>query len=430
MRIAIIGAGIAGVSSAYELAADGHQVVVFERRGSVAAEGSFANAGLVAPGLALPWPAPRMPGLLGLGSRRFGWQWRRWRSGRKPDLAAREQLLRLAQFSHQRLQTLRRHMQLDYERAEGALVLMRQARESAAIAPGLALLDAAGLGHRRLDAEQCRAAEPGLNPDMPLLGGVSLGLAEVGNCRQFAHQLRLQAQRLGVQFRFHTTVRSLGAGAPVRLLHEYTPPQDNAGPASRLPHADEAGDTEPAVHGPQQDSFDAVVVCAAFESAALLRPLGLKLPLIEVHSHSITAPLRQLEAHPDLGPRAALYELERDVVISRIGQRVRVSSGLQIGRAPEQYRDAALEPLHRALHDWFPGAIQNGQVQRWKGSHAVLADDLPLLGASGQTGIWLNIAQGAPGWPIACGAARVLAERIAGLTPELDTGRLDLSRLG
>ena len=49
MRIAVIGAGIAGVTTAYELAQDGHQVTAFDRRGSVAEETSFANAGVVAP---------------------------------------------------------------------------------------------------------------------------------------------------------------------------------------------------------------------------------------------------------------------------------------------------------------------------------------------------------------------------------------------
>ena len=61
MRIAVVGAGIIGVTTAYELAADGHEVTVFERRGSVAAETSFANAGVVAPGYVTPWAAPGMP---------------------------------------------------------------------------------------------------------------------------------------------------------------------------------------------------------------------------------------------------------------------------------------------------------------------------------------------------------------------------------
>ena len=50
MKIAIVGAGIIGVTTAYELAADGHEVTVFERHGAAALETSFANAGVVAPG--------------------------------------------------------------------------------------------------------------------------------------------------------------------------------------------------------------------------------------------------------------------------------------------------------------------------------------------------------------------------------------------
>ena len=55
MRVAVVGAGIVGVTTAHELAAEGHDVLVFERRGSVAAEASFAHAGVVAPGLVAPW---------------------------------------------------------------------------------------------------------------------------------------------------------------------------------------------------------------------------------------------------------------------------------------------------------------------------------------------------------------------------------------
>src|SRR5256885_16751862 len=91
MRIAVIGAGIVGVTTAFELAGDGHEVTVYERRGSVAAETSFANAGVVAPGYVTPWAAPDMPskvlrslfekhGAVRLNARMdaamLGWMWR------------------------------------------------------------------------------------------------------------------------------------------------------------------------------------------------------------------------------------------------------------------------------------------------------------------------------------------------------------------
>src|SRR4029450_5415088 len=62
MRVAGIGGGSIGVTTAFELATDGHEVTVFERRASVAEETSFANAGLVAPGYVTPWAAPGMAG--------------------------------------------------------------------------------------------------------------------------------------------------------------------------------------------------------------------------------------------------------------------------------------------------------------------------------------------------------------------------------
>ena len=55
MRVAIIGAGITGATLAFELSADGHEVTVFERCGSAAAQSSFATGGLLAAGQAAPW---------------------------------------------------------------------------------------------------------------------------------------------------------------------------------------------------------------------------------------------------------------------------------------------------------------------------------------------------------------------------------------
>ena len=103
MRVAVIGAGVIGVTTAYELAVDGHEVTVFERRGSVAAECSFANAGMVAPGYTSPWAAPGMPLKVlrhlfathapvrigsGLNAATLAWMWRWWRSCRAPVITS------------------------------------------------------------------------------------------------------------------------------------------------------------------------------------------------------------------------------------------------------------------------------------------------------------------------------------------------------
>jgi len=173
-----------------------------------------------------------------------------------------------------------------------------------------------------------------------------------------------------------------------------------------------------------------VVVCAGLESAALLRPLGLRLPLVAVYGYSITAPLRHLDAHPDLGPRSALMDEKYKVAISRLGLRVRVAGSAELGGAAQHHSEAAIATLYKVLNDWFPGAADLGRMQHWKGARPMLPDGPPVIGASGRPGVWLNLGHGSSGWALACGSARLLADRLAGRPPEIDAAGLDIERFG
>ena len=72
MRVAIIGAGIVGVATAYALAKGGARVDVYERSSGVALGASFANAGQLSPTLAGPWAVP------GLLRKAAGWLFMRY----------------------------------------------------------------------------------------------------------------------------------------------------------------------------------------------------------------------------------------------------------------------------------------------------------------------------------------------------------------
>jgi D-amino-acid dehydrogenase len=89
---------------------------------------------------------------------------------------------------------------------------------------------------------------------------------------------------------------------------------------------------------------------------------------------------------------------------------------------------AALRTLYRVLDDWFPGAALTREAQHWKGARPMLPDGPPVLGESGAPGVWLNMGHGASGWAMACGSARVLAERIAGREAPLDLAGLTIAR--
>lgn len=400
MRVAIIGAGLAGVTSAYELALRGHEVHVFERDTSVATGASFAPPGLIAPGLMAARPDTPLawrgkPGQL-------GWKFAHWRAGRsRGPQAMPEALHALAQRGQAVMAVWRRELKMDVEREAGVLLLWRTAKDYKAAAPLLARLQERQVPHRELDAQGCRVQEPGLNAETALHGGILLSQDEAANARQFSQALKLEAQRLGVRWNFNTDVLRIEPG------------------------------NQPAVHVAANEPLrvDAVLVCAGKGAAPLLAAQGLKLPWGTIHTHTLTAPLRMLEAHPDLGPRATVIDMRLGVSLTRLGQRVRVGGANELGGSSSQPDGQSMGTLHQAAHDWFPGALLAGGQQRWKTSRLMLPDELPLIGESGLPGVWLNIGHGEHGWTMAGAAAQLLAARLAKQDPGIDAALLEPGRL-
>jgi D-amino-acid dehydrogenase len=450
MRVAVIGAGIIGTTTAHELAVDGHEVTVFERRGGVAAEASFANAGLVAPGYVTPWAAPGMPGKIAryLFSRHAPVRWKpsfdaaqwnwilRWLKACKPEVYQRNRadLYALAQYSRARLHSLTQSLRLDYERSQGYLVLLRNDEDRALAEPGLAMLRELGVSFRELDAQQCRTVEPALNASQALQGGIHLPQDEVGNCRQFAHLLRDAAERRGVEFRFATEVSTIGTeqGRPMLRVEQHALTTGFAASRGAVPTTGPGGlehkrnrheslkrRSQAAARylDPVSDErFDAVVVCAGVASVRLLPQLGLHVPLLPVYGYSLTVPLRA----PERGPRSALMDERYKIAISRLGQRVRVAGSAEIGGHPERHSQAAIATLYKVLDDWFPGAGHLARPQLWKGARPMLPDGPPLIGPSGQPGVWLNLGHGSSGWALSCGSARLLADLLGNRAPAVD----------
>ena len=232
----------------------------------------------------------------------------------------------------------------------------------------------------------------------------------MGNCRQFALLLKSESQSRGVRFEFNSTVAPLDPAAPSSL---------------QVTNAENIA---------TRWKFDAVVVCGGVESAQLLRPVGLRVPLAPVYGYSISAPIRE----PLNAPRSGIMDERFKVAVSRMGNRVRVAGSAEIGGSPAKKRAASIQTLYKVLHDWFPGAAQLGRtngvtgatVQEWKGARPMLPDGPPLIGASGVPGVWINLGHGSSGWALACGSARVVADLVSGRAPEVDIEGLGIERLG
>jgi D-amino-acid dehydrogenase len=416
MKIAVVGAGVNGLATAHELMLAGHEVTVFERHATAAEAGSFAPAGLLHTAWALAWadPQPRLhlpwsppgPGLRWRhgASATAAAGWWRWRgASRRRSTEAQQALLELLLLGEERHAALTQALELDHDRSDGLLLLAGDEHRLGQATARVAALREMGLAVSGISPDEARRLEPALNPTAPLAGGVHLAGPAVANCREWTLLLRRALLQGGGAFRARQPVTALEPGA---------------------------GGVELVSGDGARERFDAAVLCAGVEAVALLRALGLHTPFAVWWSHSLSAPLRE----PMDAPQSGVLDLQTGVTVTRLGQRLRVSGGWDLGGEAGPVDATAIARLARVTAHWFPAAARlagtQSALQTWRGAALASPDGLPLLGASAVPGVWLNIAHGPRGWALASGAAHQLANAITHREPGVIAAALRPERLG
>lgn len=220
MKILVLGAGVIGVTTAWYLAQEGHEVLVVDRQHDVAEETSAANAGQVSPGYATPWGAPGIPlkavkwmfeKHAPLAIRPDGtlfqlrWMWQMLKNCDIQHYAMnKSRMVRIAEYSRDCIRQLRADTGIEYEaRQGGTLQLFRTTEQFDNAANDIAVLQQEGVPYELLTSNELVKAEPALEfVKHKLTGGLRLPNDETGDCQQFTKKLAKMAQNAGVQFKF------------------------------------------------------------------------------------------------------------------------------------------------------------------------------------------------------------------------------------
>jgi len=409
MKVAVLGAGVVGIASAWYLARAGHEVTVLDRQAEAGLETSFANGGQISVSHAEPWANPTAPlqMLQWLGREDAPLLFRpradldQWLWGARflieclPARARRntEAAFALASYSRDCLRALRRETGIHYDESERGILHIYTARGLLEHAhKEAALLRARGFDVAIKSADECVGIEPALaHAKAKLYGGVYAVSDESGDAHLFTQRLAALAREQGVQIRFNVNVNRI---------------ELDAGRVSRVVIDDEVG-IEESVRA------DAFVVALGSYSRFALRNIGISLPIYPVKGYSITIALEP----GDEAPSVSLTDHERKIVISRLGDRLRVAGTAELAGYDTEINEVRCQALVRRCFELFPNAGKPDAAQYWTGLRPATPSNLPIIGRTRFPNLYLNTGHGTLGWTMACGAGQALADIVCAKMP-------------
>jgi len=405
-RIAVIGAGITGVTTAYALAEQGLHVTVLERGRYPAMETSFANGGQLSACNAEVWNS------WGTVLKGLKWMFRPdapllmspWPSWHKYSWLA-EFVANIPNYEANTLRTVelairgreymfevarREKIAFDHER-RGILHVFRNEAEFAKAERVNTILNRAGLDRHAVTSEEIRWIEPACPAHF--YGGFFTPSDSSGDIHKFTVGLAEACKRRGVRFVQEAEVQMLTHhGGRVEICYRPTETRRDA----------------------QREVIEAegVVICAGVASRNFAAMLGDRVNIYPVKGYSITVHLDG-EQSQAAAPWVSLLDESVKIVTSRLGaDRFRVAGTAEFNGENRDIRAERIRPLVRWVERLFPD-VSTECIVPWAGLRPMMPDMLPRVGPGSKSGVFYNTGHGHLGWTLCAATAQIVAAQVA-----------------
>jgi D-amino-acid dehydrogenase len=426
MRVLVLGAGIIGVSTAWHLLQNGHEVTLVDRQDEAASETSFANAAQISVSYCEPWANKDAPlkalkwmfsdeaPLLFRPQFPLGKGWHQYRWGLEflancNDAAFERnvaQIVALGRYSHAALRTVVDQTGIEYNRLEkGIAHIFTDERAFASANEAASLMRRYGVDRQIVSTQELLRIEPAFKSFAEkIVGGTYTASDESGDAREFTRQLSARCGQLGAQLLF---------GHDIISLHKLGNAIDSVALRAR------STGVERQIHA------DAVVVACGSYSAPLLRSVGVNLPVYPGKGYSVTLPLLK----PDAAPQVSTIDDEKKIAMTRLGNTLRVAGTIEVGgydvSLDTPLAQKRLELLLKRIEAMLPGVAdtrtpaQGGNPQYWAGLRPATPTNIPFIGQTKVNKLWVNTGHGTLGWTHGAGSGKAIAELISGRKPEM-----------
>ncbi len=406
MKVIVLGGGVIGVTSAYYLNKEGHEVTLIDRQPGVGLETSFANGGQISVSHAEPWANPTVVGkaLSWLGKENAPllfrarldpnlWSWTlRFLRNCTAERAKinTERTLRVAEYSRKTLQSLRQETGINYDqKTKGILHVYRNPKEYEAALKSAEIMEKFGFERRAFSPQECVDLDQAFSSVKDdLIGALYSPEDESGDAHIFTKSLAAICAEKGVKFQFDTTIKSL----------DYS--------QGRLT----AVETDKGLL--KADKF---VLCLGSYSPLLLKPLGLKLPIYPAKGYSVTIPVGDHKG----APKISLTDDEFKLVFSRLGNRLRVAGTAEFAGYNTDINMRRAKHILKLAMEMFPDCGDSNDVTYWTGLRPKTPDSVPIIAGPLFNNLFLNTGHGTLGWTMSCGSGHIISQLVSEKKPNI-----------
>lgn len=398
--IAVLGAGITGVTTAHALMDKGFHVTLFDRNRYAAMETSFANGGQLSVSNAEVWNSwativkgmrwmlrSDAPLLFNPSPSWHKYSWVMEFLSQIPNYRRNTvETVRLALAARDALFDMAAREGIDFNHEKRGILHVYKSRKSLAAADKVSeILAEGGLSRRAVDPAEMREIEPALVGD-DYVGGWFTESDSTGDIHKLSVGLAAAVERKGAATRYGVTVERVSRDPDG--IRVYT-----AGSAPEL--------------------FDGVVVCAGVHSRDFASQLGDRVNIYPVKGYSITVNMPDA-ASQEACPWVSLLDDDAKIVTSRLGaDRFRVAGTAEFNGINRDIRADRIRPLVDWVAQNFPG-VSTETVVPWAGLRPMMPNMLPRMGAGKAPGVFYNTGHGHLGWTLSGATARIVADVVAG----------------
>jgi len=396
VKVVVMGAGLAGVTTAWYLARGGHEVAVIDREPEVAAAASYANTGIIAASRAYPWSAGEIGRALRFDPELWLWgiQHLLLRSGRSYRRVF-DAKVRLVRYSQQVMRELASEIGFDGLK-RGVLYLYRDAQGLDEAWERSSAMRAMGFAVEVLQPAKVVELEPGIDASR-LAGALYAPGDEAADAALFCRSLAARCRLLGVSFYLENEILAIEP-LDVRIREVVT--------------------RRGRVRG------DAFVCALGVMDRKLREQLGTHVPVYPVKGFSATVPI----VRPDAAPRRAMIDESRRIALAPMGGELRITGGAEFAGYGKDHEPQDFAPLYDTVKQLYPGTVDYARARVRACQRPMTPETTPRFGTGKYQNLWFNVGLGHMGFAMAAGAARITADLVSGQPAPIDLEGLRIRR--